>query len=1022
MPSSVRRRSRARVAALLAALVVLVAAVAAVPLLSSVADRLVRQRAAALAKRAGITLRIGAVELGLRPLVTLRDVDVGTGTIRLVRIERIGGHLPLAAVLRGERRPYRLDFRGLQASVRVVDGHPVDLEPILARLRGEASVARSAPQAASKPLQLRIHDATVDVSLAGKGVRWSGDKLRLDHIEVDLSRAGGSVAASLSGAVTGRAHAWLERDKAGAWSARVEAAPELAWRPPASAGVSTAAGLGVEDVRCRGLYWRDDQLEVRGLHVASSAGELRIATLRADLHLRDVSASGVQARIAPARLVKLPLLGPRFAKMAGFGTLGEVSVTARSLRAHNLRTLLASGHGGLELHDGAVHLDAHHSRASVRYARIRRLVALRGDPAQPNVAGVIDVRVVGPTLRLGVLDAARLPSGSAPLVGALARIDRLWTTAQQRLRTTPNTAGWARPAAPALTPAQAKSARLLRAQKRRAASGKPAYTAQFAEATRALPTWIDGAWRKMSQALQAATRQSVTVDMRDGLVTMQAGTLTFGGDRIGLQWRGGVSQPRLSVSLRPVLAGLPGGGIEVQLAGDRAGLQRADVAIHGSAVARMISGLDRRLATGKAPDFSLSATMIAQPSGGGVIRGRVGVRDVGVDWDRFAPGPLTAIAVDAPFEVRWPATLRGLTLHTGHVRFGGTEGEGRGRATLVARLSGGDRPVVDFTFGLPTQDCGELLAALPSAMLPTLGKVSARGTLSAWLDLRLDVAHPYYSELDFALNDKKCRDLKLRDVDVAQFNEPFSRKVNEDGKLLDDVHIGPDSDAWVDLNKLPPWVAYAMITTEDGGFWRHRGLNAFLLNRAIRLDLHYGRFVYGGSTITQQLAKNLFFTRSKFLARKVEELFAVWAMERTLKKPRIIEIYMNAVEFAPHVYGVVRGAMHYFGKRPADLSPLEAAWLGSIKPCPRCGDSAFRHKQYRVWYQTRLLEILTRMHRNAVITDAQFEVEANTVPKFLAWPADKLAPRFAHPVPEQKPAAIRRLDRGRGTKQLPRRG
>ena len=151
-------------------------------------------------------------------------------------------------------------------------------------------------------------------------------------------------------------------------------------------------------------------------------------------------------------------------------------------------------------------------------------------------------------------------------------------------------------------------------------------------------------------------------------------------------------------------------------------------------------------------------------------------------------------------------------------------------------------------------------------------------------------------------------------------------------------------------------------------------------------------------------------TRSKYLGRKLEELLIVWQMERTLAKSRILEIYANAVEFGPRQYGVTRGAKHYFDKSPGRVTPLEAAWLGSIKPCPACADGHFRARRYGPWYQKRLLEIMTRMHYFGVITQDQYDREMNTVPRFTGWPAGKLARRFNLPIPPRK---LNKADLGR---------
>ena len=182
-----------------------------------------------------------------------------------------------------------------------------------------------------------------------------------------------------------------------------------------------------------------------------------------------------------------------------------------------------------------------------------------------------------------------------------------------------------------------------------------------------------------------------------------------------------------------------------------------------------------------------------------------------------------------------------------------------------------------------------------------------------------------------------------------------------------------------------------MTTTEDGAFWQHAGLNDFLLRRAIRLDLDYGRYVYGGSTLTQQLVKNLYLTRTKVLSRKLEELLIVWQMERRVPKTRILETYVNGVEYGPRLYGVVRAARAYFAKEATALAPVEAAFLGAIKPCPSCGWAGFHSGHWAPWWSKRIGEVLSRMQAKGIVTAAQVAAADPFVPDFVGWDAAKMA-------------------------------
>ncbi|MDP2308749.1 MAG: biosynthetic peptidoglycan transglycosylase [Pseudomonadota bacterium] len=156
------------------------------------------------------------------------------------------------------------------------------------------------------------------------------------------------------------------------------------------------------------------------------------------------------------------------------------------------------------------------------------------------------------------------------------------------------------------------------------------------------------------------------------------------------------------------------------------------------------------------------------------------------------------------------------------------------------------------------------------------------------------------------------------------------------------VTTGEGSRGWVPLELLGPWLPAAVIATEDAGFREHRGYDLVGMREAAAKNAEEGTVVRGGSTLTQQLAKNLFLDGTRSYARKLRELLYAVEMERELGKRRILELYLNVVEFGPGLRGAHAGADTYFLKAPAGLLPEEAAWLASILRFPR---TAWR-KQY----------------------------------------------------------------------------
>ncbi len=140
---------------------------------------------------------------------------------------------------------------------------------------------------------------------------------------------------------------------------------------------------------------------------------------------------------------------------------------------------------------------------------------------------------------------------------------------------------------------------------------------------------------------------------------------------------------------------------------------------------------------------------------------------------------------------------------------------------------------------------------------------------------------------------------------------------------------------WVPLARISPYLIKAVVIAEDDKFWRHEGFDFEAIQKAMEKDLKAKRFKAGGSTISQQLAKNLYLNSSKNPLRKIKEAVLTWRLERTLTKKRIIELYLNVVEWGEGIFGIEAASRHYYG-RPADaLTPEEAARLAVVLPNPR---------------------------------------------------------------------------------------
>ncbi len=157
---------------------------------------------------------------------------------------------------------------------------------------------------------------------------------------------------------------------------------------------------------------------------------------------------------------------------------------------------------------------------------------------------------------------------------------------------------------------------------------------------------------------------------------------------------------------------------------------------------------------------------------------------------------------------------------------------------------------------------------------------------------------------------------------------------------------------WVAYEKISPSLKRALVAAEDANFLEHEGFDWDAIERAYAKNLKKGRFVAGGSTISQQLAKNLFLSGRRSVARKLQEAAITVMIETVMSKKRIFEIYLNVIEWGDGVFGAEAASRHYFKKSARQLGRWEAARLAAMVPNPRYYD---RHRN------TRYLERKTRL-------------------------------------------------------------
>ena len=139
---------------------------------------------------------------------------------------------------------------------------------------------------------------------------------------------------------------------------------------------------------------------------------------------------------------------------------------------------------------------------------------------------------------------------------------------------------------------------------------------------------------------------------------------------------------------------------------------------------------------------------------------------------------------------------------------------------------------------------------------------------------------------------------------------------------------------WTPLSQISPHLRHAVVISEDDMFYRHNGVDWEAMSQAIDYDMKKGKLARGGSTITQQAARNLFLSPSRNPLRKAKEILIAWKLEQALTKDRILEIYLNIAEWGPGVYGAQAASRIYFGKDASMLTVDESVALAAALPSP----------------------------------------------------------------------------------------
>lgn len=322
------------------------------------------------------------------------------------------------------------------------------------------------------------------------------------------------------------------------------------------------------------------------------------------------------------------------------------------------------------------------------------------------------------------------------------------------------------------------------------------------------------------------------------------------------------------------------------------------------------------------------------------IAGSGTIRGLAVQHAKLAASALEGLQLG--WRGRFVARLDGseVRVEAGEFDFGQLKwlvsGTYRRRSDAKADANEWQRTAIDFRFELPLTNCQSAFDSLPRALVPKLAGTTFAGSLSMKGHVRFDgaaLAKTYDVDWDGA---QSCRVLEVPDhLRVDRFRQPFEKVVYTPEGQEKSQTFGPGTPSWVPFAAMSPFLETGVLLCEDGRFRRHHGFDKEAIVNSLRENLLAGAFRRGASTISMQLAKNLFLTREKVLSRKVQEAILTLYLEQVLTKEELLELYFNVIEYGPMVYGIGPAAQYHFATTAKDLSLAQSLYLASILQNPK---------------------------------------------------------------------------------------
>ncbi|MDR1558018.1 MAG: transglycosylase domain-containing protein [Tannerellaceae bacterium] len=264
----------------------------------------------------------------------------------------------------------------------------------------------------------------------------------------------------------------------------------------------------------------------------------------------------------------------------------------------------------------------------------------------------------------------------------------------------------------------------------------------------------------------------------------------------------------------------------------------------------------------------------------------------------------------------------------------------------------------------------DFFASLPKGLFGHLDGLKVTGELSYHFLLDVDMTQVSNLVFESAARPRNFRILTYGNTDLRRMNGPFVHTIYDKGSVVRRFEVGNRHPDFRPIHAISRYLPPAIMHGEDFAFYNHRGFYQEAFHKSLVENIEARSFTRGASTLSMQLVKNVFLNSDKTMVRKLEEILIVWLIEnnRLTSKSRMLEVYMNIIEWGPNVYGITEAARFYFAKEPAALTLSECIFLAYIIPYPKYIRNHFNGLRLKYPYYEFFRDAVKRLAQRNLIS------------------------------------------------------